>query len=226
MTERLVGVTDQASGAGVADVRARERTVGGNVVDEQYVIPVREYVDGYVRSYAGMWSSFRTVGLASANHNLFTIFNKTGSTKLLAVRRLTIQIEDTGVLLTVAPTVQASRITTLPTGGTVLTAVPFDTALTHDTNCEAMGATASDGGAATTITSTAGTRAWGQFKMRAATAVSQFLYPDEPLIPTLCDDDPIILRALEGINVQMVQASVTTALYIVNCMFEELVAAT
>ena len=172
-------------------------------------------------TYKGMVSSFRTAGLASANHNLLTLFNKTGSTKLVKIRKLVVQVEDTGVLLTVAPVVMASRITTLPTGGTVLTKVPFDTALTADGNFEIMGATASDGGAASTITSTAGTRMWADFKMRAGTAVGQFLYPDVPLIPSLCESDPIILRALEGINVQMVQAAVTTASYLVNCVFEE-----
>ena len=172
-------------------------------------------------TYKGTVSIFRTTGLASANHNLFTIFNKTGSTKFAKVKRLTIQVEDTGVLLTVAPLVQVSRITTLPSGGTVLTKVPFDTTLTADTNIEFMGATASDGGAATTIAGTAGTRAWAQFKMRAATAVGQYLYPDERIIPTICETDPIILRALEGLQVQMVQASVTTATYLLNCTWEE-----
>jgi len=172
-------------------------------------------------TYKGLVATFRTVGIASANVNLFTLFNKAASTKLVKVRRLVIQVEDTGVLLTVTPTVQVSRITTLPSGGTVLTPVPFDTALTHDSNVEAMGATASDGGAATTITSTAGTRMWADFKMRAATAVGQFLFPDVALIPSLCEQDPIILRAQEGLNVQMVQASVTTALYVVLCAFEE-----
>lgn len=224
MAERPVGVTDQASGVGVAQVRTRERTVASEVVSEQYVIPVTEFLDGYTLSYRGMVSSFRTVGLASANHNIFTIFNKTGSSKILAIRRLILQTDDTGPLTTVSPLVQSSRITTLPSGGTVLTPVPFDTALTHDANCESMGATASDGGAATTITSTAGTRAWAQFKMRAATQVGQLLFPDENLIPSVCENSPILLRALEGLNVQVVQASVITAHYVVNCMFDELVA--
>jgi len=225
MAERPVGVTDQASGAGVAEVRTRERSVGGNTVAEQYVLPIDEFVDGYVTSYRGMVTSFRTIGLASANHNLFTIFNKTGSTKLLAIRRLTIVTDATAVLTSVAPVVQVSRITTLPTGGTVLTPVDFDTSLTHDTNCEAMGATASDGGAATTITSTAGTRAWAQLKMRMHTAVGQILMPAESLIPLYCDRQPIILRALEGLNVQVVQAALTTDHYVVCCAFDELVAA-
>lgn len=225
MAERPVGVTDQASGAGVAQVRTRERTVGGEVVSEQYVIPVAEYLDGYISSYRGMVTTFRTAGVASANWNFFTAFNKTASTKILAIRQVVYQVDDTGALLTVAPLAQSSRITSLPTGGTVLTPVPFDTALSHDTNCEFMGATASDGGVATAITSTAGTRAWANFKMRAATQVGQLLYPDELLLPELCGDTPILLRASEGLNFQMVQATVTTSHFVACCLFDELVAA-
>jgi len=223
VAERPVGVTDQASGAGIAQVRTRERVIGSDTIAEQYVIPVIEYLEGYKLSYRGMVASFRIPGLATGNHNLFTAFNKTGSTKILAIRRVILQVDDTGALLTVAPLIQSSRITTLPTGGTVLTKVPFDTALTPDTNCEFMGGASADGTGAT-ITSTAGTRAWAQFKMRAATQVGQFLYPDEPMIPSIADDTPILLRALEGINIQVVQAAVTTAHYVVACMFEELVA--
>lgn len=228
MTERPVGVTDQASGAGVADVRTRERSVGGSTQAEQYVIPLQEFVDGYVLSYRGMVAAFRTLGLASANHNIFTLFNKTGSTKLVAVRRMTLQTDDTVASLALAPVVKTFRITAIPTGGTVLTGVSFDTSLTHDTNVEAMGATASDGGAATTITATANptSAAWTGFKSRQATAVGQILYPDEPLIPIICENNPIILRASEGLLIRVVDAALTTSHYLVNCAFDELVAAT
>ncbi len=172
-------------------------------------------------TYKGTVATFRTAGLASANHNVFTIFNKTGSTSFVKVKRLTIQNDETAVLITVSPIVQVSRITALPAGGTVLTKVAFDTTLTADTNIEAMAATASDGGAATTITSTAGTRMWCDFKMRAHTLVGQFLFPDENLIPGFCETDPIILRALQGLQVQVVQAALTTSNYIINCAFEE-----
>lgn len=183
-----------------------------------------EFVTGFQTSYRGMVATFRTIGVTGANHNIFTIWNKTGSTKLIAVRRLSIINEDTGALATVAPVVITSRITAIPTGGTVLTKVPFDTTQTADANVECMGATASDGGAATTITSTAGTRGWATLKMRLHTQVGQVLYPQDPLIPPFCDTNPVILRAVQGLQVQMVQASTTTCHYVVNCAFDELVA--
>lgn len=171
--------------------------------------------------YKGLLSTFRTLGVASANHNVFTLWNKTGSTRIAMVERLVIQVDDSGVLTSVSPPIIAARISALPTGGTVLTPVARDSNLTHDTNIEAMGATASDGGTGTTITATAGTRAWTQFKMRAATAVGQYLFPDESMLPKICETDPFVLRAGEGVVVQVVAASVTTAHYIVNCAYRE-----
>jgi hypothetical protein len=224
MTQRLIGVTDTAAGAGVAEARGREQT--GTGVD-QYVIPVTEYVTDYVTSYRGMVASFRTLGLASANHNIFTIFNKTGSTKLMAIRRLTAQFEDTAASLLLAPVAKAARITALPTGGTLPTPVTTDSALTKDSNCEFRGATAGDGGAATAITATSiGPYFWTDFKTRQATAAGQILFPDESLIPDLCEDTPIILRPLEGLLVRVVDAALATSHYLVNCAYEELVAAT
>lgn len=172
-------------------------------------------------TYKGAVSTFRITGLASANHNLFTIFNKTGSTSFIKLKRMSIQNEATAAVTAVSPIIQVARITAIPTGGTVVTKVPFDSTLTADANIEMMQATASDGGAASTITATAGTRMWSQFKMRMHTAVGQVLFPDEAAIPALCETDPIILRATQGILVQVVQAAVATDYYIVNCAWEE-----
>jgi len=172
-------------------------------------------------TYKGAISTFRIVGLASVNHNLFSIFNKTGSTKFIKLKRLTLQTDYTAVLITVSPIVHATRITAVPTGGTVVAKVPFDSTLTADANIEMMQATAADGGAATAITATAGTRLWSGFKGRMHTAVGQILMPDETLIPFFCDVDPIILRAGQGILVTTVQAALVTDHYVVNCSWEE-----
>lgn len=218
MTDRGVGVADTAAGAGVAEVRTRERSIGGNTYAEQYVIPIQERV----ASFKGVATSFRTAGLASTNHIIFSIENASGSTILLAVKRLSLQVEDTGVLTTVAPVCRTYRSTTASASGTTLTKSGFDTSLSSSASVVVRGATASDGGAATAITN-GGTLspAWTQFKMRAATAVGQYLFDDEPMIPLLCADDPIILRAAQALVVRMEQASVTTASYIVNVAFEE-----
>lgn len=85
MTDRGVGVTDQASGAGVADVRARERVISSVTYDEQYVIPIRERVltGVYLYSFLG------TVQAAAqtANTGGFLWVHNPSSTISLALRR-------------------------------------------------------------------------------------------------------------------------------------------
>ena len=221
MGENRVGVTDQSAGAGVVEVRTRQRTVGGSSVEEQYVIVQPERV----ASYKGIVSSFRTLGSAATPQNLFTASNTTGSSVILAIRRLVIQMDATAVLTAVAPQFKVSRATGAPTGGTALSKVAFDSSLSSSANVSFLGATASDGGAATAITATAGSTGWQQFAFRLHTAVGQVLIPDETLVPVLCADDPIYLRADEHLLVQLVAtagtSNPTTNHYVVQCMFEE-----
>lgn len=221
MTERPVGVTDLASGAGVADVRTRERSVGGNTVAEQYVIPISERVP----SYKGFAASFRAPGRAAVAQNLFAIFNASASV-LVGVRRLSVQMDATAALATVAKAIKSSRITTVPTNGTSIAKGVFDSALTSDAGVTLFGDASADGtSSATTLTSTAGTFAWAQLVMRLHTAVGQVLMDDESLIPQLCEDDPVILRQNQGILVSIVAASTATNpatdFHVVNCMWEE-----
>jgi hypothetical protein len=223
MTERPVGVTDQATGAGIADVRTRERTVGGNTVAEQYVIPISERV----ASYKGMATTFRIPGRAATTQNLFSIYNTTGSAVLVAVRRLSIQMDATAALATVAKSIKTTRQTTAPTNGTSATKVPFDSAQSSAANVEVRGDASADGtGSATTLTATPSANVgWSQFVMRLHTAAGQVLMDDESCIPVLCADDPVILRANEGLLVAIVAAATTsnpiTDHHVVNCMWEE-----
>lgn len=223
MAERPVGVTDQASGAGVADVRTRERTVGGNTVAEQYVIPISERV----ASYKGACTTFRTPGRAATTQNLFSIFNTTGSSVLVAVRRLSIQMDATAALATVTKTIKTTRQTTAPTNGTAATKVPFDSAQSSAANVEVRGDASADGtNSATTLTATPSANiAWSQLVMRLHTAAGQVIMDDDACIPSLCEDDPVILRASEGLLVAIVAPTTATNPItdhmIINCMWEE-----
>lgn len=176
-------------------------------------------------TFKGEASSFRTLGNAASPQNLFSIENAAGSTVLVAVRRLSIQMDQTVVLAAVATQMKTSRPASLPTGGTTLTKVSRDTALTTSGSVVLRGATASDGGAATAITGTAGSVAWHQFVMRMHTLVGQVLMDDEPLIPALAADDPVILRAGEALLVQAVNTTPAnnkaTDHYIINCAWDE-----
>ena len=186
---------------------------------DQYVIPTRPGIT----SAQVMVSTFRIAGSASANHNLFYVENAAGSSVLMRVRRLTAQIESTAVLVTLAPSLMTYKVTSsLATGGTASTKHLFDSADSSSASCKAHGAASADGtGSTITWSVAAGTPGWRQFSMRLHTAVGQVLFPDNPLIPTLCDDDPVILRAGQQLVVQVNIAYATTAHYIINCQWDE-----
>jgi len=148
-------------------------------------------------------STFRTLGTAATPHNLMTIEN-IDATTLVYIRRLTVQMDGTAVLVSVMPQVKASRATAVPTGGTTLNKAQFDTVNASDSNTIVRGATASDGGVATAITSTAGTTIWQQYTQRLHTAVGQVLGADGNVLPSLADTQDIILRQNEALLVQVV----------------------
>lgn len=173
------------------------------VVGVQRVSPVSE------RSVSAqvLVAAFRTLGNAATPQNLFSIENAAASKVLVAIRRLTVDMDATAVLTAVAPQFKTSRPTALPTGGTTLVKVPLDTALASSASVVCRGATASDGGAATAITATAGTFAWSQSLMRLHTAVGQVLPDEFSLLPREIDTDPMVLRAGEALLVQVVAAA-------------------
>ena len=156
---------------------------------------------------AGYFSaaSFRTLGAAAVTHNLLTIEN-IDSTKLVFVRRLTVQVDATVVLTAVMPQVKLSRATAVPTGGTTLTKARFNTLNASNSNTIVRGATASDGGAASAITATPGDVLWQQYCMRMHTLVGQVLAPDNNVAPLLVDTQNLVLRQNEALLIQVVAA--------------------
>jgi hypothetical protein len=175
---------------------------------------------------AGYFSaaSFRTLGSAATPHNLFTIEN-IDATKLVTIRRVIVQLDATAVLTAVMPQVKLSRATAVPTGGTTLNKGLFDTGNASNANTIVRGATASDGGVATAITSTAGTTLWQQYCMRMHTVVGQVLAPDNNVAPQLIDTQNLILRQNQALLVQVVAAAGTsnpaTNHWFVNVVWEE-----
>lgn len=151
-------------------------------------------------------SSFRTLGTAATPQNLLTIEN-IDATKLITIRRLTVQMDATAVLVSVMPQVKTSRATAVPTGGTVLAKAQFDTGNASDANSIVRGGTASDGGVATAITSTAGTTIWQQYTMRMHTVVGQVLGVDSNILPSLVDTQNLILRQNQALLVQIVASA-------------------
>lgn len=172
---------------------------------------------------AGYFSagSFRTLGSAGTPHNLFTIEN-IDATKLVYIRRITVQLDATALLVAVMPQVKLSRATAVPTGGTVLAKGLFDTVNASNANTIIRGATASDGGGATAITATAGTILWQQYCMRMHSVVGQVLAPDNNVAPLIIETKNLILRQNQALLVQVV-ASVGTSNPATNHWFANIV---
>jgi hypothetical protein len=157
---------------------------------------------------AGYFSaaSFRTLGTAATPQNLLTIEN-IDATKLVYIRRLTVQLDATAVLVSVMPQVKTSRATAVPTGGTALAKAQFDTINLSNANTIVRGGNASDGGVATAITATAGTTIWQQYCMRMHTVVGQVLGLDNNVLPALVDTQDIILLQNQALLVQIVASA-------------------
>lgn len=157
---------------------------------------------------AGYFSaaSFRTLGTAATPQNLFTIEN-IHATNLVYIRRLTVQLDATAVLVSVMPQVKVSRSAAVPIGGTVLAKAQFDTANASNANTIVRGGNASDGGVATAITATAGTSIWQQYCMRMHTVVGQVLALDNNVLPLLVETEDLILRQNQALLVQVVASA-------------------
>ncbi len=219
MTDSFVGLP--ADGAG-KQLRTRLR----GTTHDQYVIPTSTRNV----SNTGLVTTWRTIGAAALTQNLFAISNASGSTTLIAVRRLVAQIDHTAILAAVMPQIKAVRITAgIAGGGTLLDKKQLDTSLVENAGVTVRGATASDGGAATAITGTLDAGAiWQQFGSRMHTAVGQILGNDNSVLPTLVENDPIILRANQALVVQVVATATTsnpaTNHWFVQCVWDEFTA--
>lgn len=191
----------------------------------QRVVPMVERIT----TFNGWVAAFRTLGTAATPQNLFSIENGSGSPVNIAVKRLSVEMDSTAALLTVAPEFVTYYQTTLPTGGTALTKVGTDSALSSNTSAVLRGGTASDGGVATAITATASAnRLWHQFQSREQTLVAQSTSDDMMLMPVFSNDEPFILRASQALLIQVIGTAASNAAtnhYVVKCAWEEFRAA-
>lgn len=169
-------------------------------------------------------STFRQVGNAATTQNLMTIEN-IDATKLVWIRRITVQMDTTAVLTAVSPLIKTSRATGVPTGGTTLAKGLFSTTASSNANTIVRGSTASDGGANSGPTATAGDVVWERFMTRIHTAVGQVLAPDMSLLPIIVDTEEFVLRQNQALLIHIVAAAGTsnpaTNHYVVNVCWEE-----
>lgn len=190
-----MGDVDSNATSGV-EVRGYRRGTLATDSWDQYVVPTKDRIE----SYRGRCGTFRQLGIAgTAGQKLLTIHNASGSTILVDVDSITVDVFQTAARVVAPPLVRLHRITTLPTGGTAVTKAPEDTALSSSASLTILQGTASEAGAATAITATAGAIIEQEVAPRALTLVG---YEQADRVE-LIRGAPITLRALEGLLVNL-----------------------
>lgn len=195
--------------------------VGG--VHFQEVIPRKEAE----ALFRGRAMTFRTPGRAgTTGQKIFALHNATGSTRIVYVNQVTVDLYQTVVkAITVAPPIiRVHRVTVLPSNGTALTKVSKDTSLSASASVTAWGDASADGtGSGTTLTATipANSILTQEFAPRFITAAGYEPFDRAEFLV----DQGIVLRALEGIVVELVYVlatqNPTTDMWIVGCDWYE-----
>lgn len=171
--------------------------------------------------------SFRTPGRAgTAGQKIFAIHNATGSTKIIRVNRLAVDLACTVIkaVTVLPPVIRVHRFTAVPTNGTALTKTSKDTALTTSASVTAWGDASADGtssASALAVTIPAGSCLVQEFAPRLITAVGY-----EPFDRTiLLENSDVVLRALEGLVVfvdyVLATQNPTTDMWLAGCDFYE-----
>lgn len=159
----------------------------------QYVVPVEDKIISYV----GRSGTFRIPGVAgTTGQKLLSIHNATGSTILVAVDRVTIDVFGTAAKVVAPPIARLHRVTVLPTVGAALGKVAADSSLASSASVTLLQGASADGTAAT-ITAT----------IPAASTITQEIIPRILTVAGYEPADriemltagPITLRALEGL---------------------------
>jgi hypothetical protein len=178
-------------------VPVKTRDVGGFQFQEIIPRPEAE------ATFRGKVSTFRTPGRAgTAGAKLFALHNATGSTKIVHINHLWVDLTCTVVkaVTVLPPQIKVHRFTALPTNGTALTKVAKDTALSSNASITAWGDASADGtlsASALAVTPTA--LLTQEFAPRLITAVGYEMF-DRTI---LMEDNDIVLRALEGVVIEL-----------------------
>jgi hypothetical protein len=167
--------------------------------------------------------TFRTQGDATSSQNLFVLFNA-GTNRIVQIRRIVLQIDPVGTLVTTMPIFKLCRIYSY-SGGQALTKVNWGTVTTHS-DIQARGRNTSDGGGQTNIVATVTETMWQQYGSRMASTAGQVLGEDQNIAPLTISDNPIILRQNQGILVYIESVAGTsnpnTNHYFVQCAWGEI----
>ncbi|MES2635838.1 MAG: hypothetical protein V4605_00835 [Pseudomonadota bacterium] len=226
------------NGGAVSGFKAQRVKVGYGVdanlrdVSTQFPLPVDTDSKRTI-TYRGRASTFRIPGRAgTAGQKLFSIHNATGSTILVDVDKIKIDLVATVVkaVTVLPPAVRIYRVTVLPTNGTAVTKVARDSAMSSSASLTILQDASADGtssASALTATLPAGNVVEGEFAPRLITAAG---YEMGDRLEFLKETDELItLRALEGLVVMLDYVLATqnpvTDMWIVTCKWAEYTAA-
>jgi len=160
---------------------------------DQYVVPVKDRIE----SYRGRAGTFRIPGLAgTTGQKLLSIHNATGSTTIVDIEHITMDVYQTAAKLVAPPILRAHRVTVLPSGGAALGKVAEDSSLTSSASVTLLQGASADGtGVALVATIPAASILTQEHVPRALTLAG---YEPADRVEFLAAG-PITLRALEGI---------------------------
>jgi hypothetical protein len=163
-------------------------------------------------TFWGRACAFKTPGRAAVSQKILSIHNAVGSTVLVDVNRLRVDMLSTvaKVATIVPPVIRAVRYTTVQTNGTVLTKNAIDSAQTSNGSVTVTGDASADGTlSATTLTLTPTATLAQGYAPRLLSAVG---YELMDTIEFFEGNTDITLRAGEGLAIFLDGATVTTGL--------------
>lgn len=179
--------------------------------------------------FYGRGCSFRIPGRAgTTGQNLFSVHNATGSTILVDVERITIDVVATVIkaVTVLPPAIRIYRVTVLPTNGTAVTKVARDSALTSSSSLTILQDASADGtSSTTTLTATipANNVLTQIFAPRLITAAGYEIIDTAKFLEGT--NELVTLRPLEGLVVRLDYTLATqnpvTDMYTVDCKWTE-----
>lgn len=195
-------------------------------VSAQFGLPVNTDPQRAI-SYKGRTSTFRTPGRAgTTGQKIFSLHNATGSTILVDVERIAVDLVQTVVkaVTVLPPAIRLYKVTVLPTNGTAGTKVSEDSAQSSSASLTVLQDASADGtssASALTATLPAGAVLVSTFAPRMITAAGYEMFDMSALLA----DSKITLRALEGIVVMLdyvlATQNPTTDMWLVDAKWSE-----
>jgi hypothetical protein len=187
--------------------------VDGTLRDVSGAFPLPVNIDPTrVITFMGRSCAFKTPGRAAVSQKILSIHNAVGSTVIVDVNRLSVDMLGTVVKAAtiVTPVIRVVRYTTVQTNGTVLAKAAIKTALSSNASVTVTGDASADGTlSGTTLTLTPTSTLAQAYAPRIFTAVG---YEFMDTVEFFAGNTDVTLLAGEGLAVFLDAAVVTTGI--------------